>query len=196
MPKNLQLLLFTVFSNILHAQISISTSTTDSGQVQLTISNVSSKVITAYAWSLQEAVAQPNGRTIPVSSEHIFDAVGSHHKPVLPGENRIAGTSSDVHAKLAFKAVIFEDGSSFGSSEGTEKILRRRTDALGALVAILPVVENLSGKDFTSTASQRQLSEAREASLLTVPDERAAGVLRGESTTRYSAISKEKSNTW
>lgn len=157
MTKSLGVLLIAVLSNtLLYAQISTSISTTDSGQLQLTISNTSSKAITAYLWSRQEAVTQPDGHTISVNSEHLFDSIGSHLRPVFPGENRIAGTSSDAHAKLNLVTAIFDDGSSFGSSEGAATILRHRTDELSALAAILSVVENLSEKDLTSAAVQQQ----------------------------------------
>ena len=118
MAKLLHFFFLVLFSNaLLFSQISTSTSTSDAGQLQLTITNNSSKTITAYIWSRQETLAPPAGSGAPVSSEHQFDTVGSHLKPVLPGESRVAGTSSDPKATLTLVAAIFEDGSTFGNAD-------------------------------------------------------------------------------
>lgn len=192
MAKLLHFFFLVLFSNaLLFSQISTSTSTSDAGQLQLTITNNSSKTITAYIWSRQETLPPPAGSGSPVSSEHQFDTVGSHLKPVLPGESRVAGTSSDPKATLTLVAAIFEDGSTFGNADGVQKILHHRGAVLAALKSMLPILQKSPDTDFTSDAVQKQLAAARDALAAKMSEPILAGAVKGEYIALFGNLKRE-----
>jgi hypothetical protein len=62
---------------------------------------------------------------------------------------------------------------------------------LGALRAILPVLEKSKDQDFTTDAFQQQLSNARDEALQKVTDPTAAAVLKGEYAALFRGIKLE-----
>lgn len=192
MLKHVNFLLLALCSNaLLFSQIATSIGTSDAGQLQLTITNNSNKTVTAYIWSRQETLSPPAGSGSPVSSEHQFDTVGSHLKPVLPGESRVAGTSVDPKATLALIAAIFEDGSTFGDAEGVQRILHHRAAVLAALKSILPILQKSPDADFTSEALQKQLADARDALAAKMSEAILAGAVKGEYIALFGNIKRE-----
>jgi hypothetical protein len=189
MAKLVHFFFLALFSNaLLYSQIVTSISTSDAGQLQLNISNNSNKTITAYIWSREET---PAGSGSAVSSEHQFDTVGSHLKPVLAGESRVAGVSSDPKATLALVAAIFEDGSTFGSADGVQKILHHRAAVLAALKSMLPILQKSPDTDFTTDAVQKQLADARDALAAKMSEPVLAGAVKGEYIALFGNLKRE-----
>lgn len=141
-------------------------STLPDGRMQLTIHNISSVAITAYAVQATEAISRGQRGTTWLPDSTLARNIA----PISAGKDyTMIVAQPGEHPDVAFRGALFQDGSSFGDAAWVQRLKNRRTYSQQALTAALCDLNALAPLATTPADLASRLNSQKQARISALP---------------------------